>query len=145
MKKALLIVFITIAVCLLSGVGVYSYRTRQPPAEWMGQRLGLEGAALAEFTAAHCEYAESCTEMCRRIALVNDEIANEVVSSQELTPKIIELTSRAEALRAECKQNMLRHFYDVAKLLDQEKQVEYLQLVLPLITEQSQMQQVHHH
>jgi hypothetical protein len=145
MKRIVLILGVTVLACLLACASVFYSRTRQPPAEWMGRQLGLEGAALAEFTAAHNEYAESCSEMCRRIASVNDELAEEVVSSEELTPKIVELTSKAESLRAECKQNMLHHFYDVAKLLDQEKQAEYLQLVLPLITEQSHMQQLHHH
>lgn len=145
MKRAILILGAMLLACLLACAAVYYFQTRQPPAEWMGQRLGLEGAALADFTAAHNQYAESCSEMCQRIALVDDELANEILSSHEPTPRIIELMANAESLRAECKQKMLRHFYEVAKLLDQEKQTEYLQLVLPLIAEQSHMQQAHHH
>ena len=120
-------------------------RTRQPPAEWMGHKLGLEGAKLTEFTAAHNEYAVSCAEMCRRIEEANDALETQVMVNQEMTPDVIATLSRAETLRAECKQNMLTHFMKVAKLLDDEKQSEYMQLVMPLITERDQMEKSHEH
>jgi hypothetical protein len=70
-----------------------------------------------------------------------------VLESRELTPAVKATLSRAESLRAECKQNMLTHFMKVAKLLDKEKQSEYMQLVMPLITERDQMEKSHasHH
>lgn len=147
MKRFAAVILITILACLAAGMTVHKLRTRQPPAQWLGQKLGLEGVALAEFTAAHQAYAISCEEMCMRIEEVNDDLEQLVLESRELTPAVKATLSRAESLRAECKQNMLTHFMKVAKLLDKEKQSEYMQLVMPLITERDQMEKSHasHH
>lgn len=145
MKRFVAVIVITVLACLAASLTVHMMRTRQPPAEWLGQKLGLEGVALAEFTAAHHEYAVSCAEMCRRIGEVNDELERLVLKSPELTPEIVTSLSRTESLRAECKQNMLTHFMKVSKLLDEEKQAEYMQLVMPLITERDQMEKSHEH
>jgi hypothetical protein len=69
----------------------------------------------------------------------------QVMVNQGMTPDVIATLSRAETLRAECKQNMLTHFMNVAKLLDEEKQSEYMQLVMPLITERDYMEKSHKH
>jgi len=145
MKRLSLVLIITLLACVVAGVVAYCMRIQQPPAEWLGRKLGLEGARLAEFTAAHNEYAVACAEMCLRIEEVNDELAEYVMNESEMTPAIIAALSRAETLRAECKRNMLTHFMEVAKLLDEEKQSEYMQLVLPLITEGDRMEASHDH
>lgn len=145
MKRFATVLAITLLACLAAGIAAHYARTCQPPAEWMGRKLGLEGAKLAEFTAAHNEYAVSCAEMCRRIEAANDELTQQLVSEFEMTPAVVATLSRTEALRAECKRNMLAHFMKVAKLLDEGKQTEYMQLVLPLITERDSMEQSHEH
>lgn len=145
MKRFVSVLFLTVLACVIAGVSVYHLRTRQDPAEWMGRKLGLEGAKLTEFTAAHNEYAISCAEMCRRIEEANDVLSEQVMNERDMTPGVIATLSHAESLRAECKQNMLTHFMKVAKLLDEEKQSEYMQLVMPLITESDQMEKSHEH
>ncbi|HMP89690.1 MAG TPA: hypothetical protein PJ991_05790 [Kiritimatiellia bacterium] len=145
MKRFAAVVILTLLACVTAGLIAYYMHTRQDPAEWVGRKLGLEGIKLTEFTAAHNEYVVSCAEMCRRIEEVNDVLADQLMVKQEVTPDVIAILSRAESLRAECKQNMLTHFMKVAELLDKEKQSKYMQLVMPLITERDQMEKSHEH
>lgn len=145
MKKPAHVLVITLLACVAAGLATYHVRTQQDPSEWLGRQLGLEGERLAEFTAAHNEYAIACAEMCRRINAANSELAELVINEREVTPGIVEALSRTEALRAECKQNMLAHFMNVAGMLDKEKQGAYMKLVLPLIAERDYMEKSHEH
>ncbi len=144
MKRGVGILLLAAAVCLLAYAGMYHYRTQENPDEWLGRQLGLDGPELAAFTEAHNQYAGRCAEMCERIEKVNRELVHHVASSREMTPKIIAAIEKSESLRAECRQNMLRHFYQVAGMLSPDQAEEYLRLVLPLVTENERMEAAHH-
>lgn len=144
MKRGVFILLAALVAAVIAAVVMYGYQVRHQPDAWLGRQLGLEGSALQEFTEAHNRYAIRCGEMCERVAAVNARLAHQVATSRAMTPDIRAAIAEAEALRAECKEQMLTHFYTVARLLDQRQANEYLRLVLPLITENDRMEPAHH-
>lgn len=145
MKRTLFVISAALLVCVLASVGVYQWQTRTPPDEWLGRRLGLTGEGLERFSEAHNRYASTCAQMCIKIQNSDAALAALVTGSREFTPEIAAAMARSDALRNECRQNMLRHFYEVAALLSESKKEKYLDLVLPLIIEPELMSQEHRH
>lgn len=143
MKRAIAVLAAAAAACLLAYWGTYTLRMRQPPEEWMGRRLGLEGDALAALTAAHNRYFSHCAEMCRRIDAAETRLVAAVHGNRKVTDDVAAALADADALRTECRRNMLAHFYEVAALLDDERQTEYLELVLPLVVDPGNMRRSH--
>lgn len=145
MKRILIILGTALLVCLLACIGVYQYQMRTPPDEWLGKRLGLSGEALVRFTEAHHRYAATCVEMCVKIRNSDAQLAALVLGNHEFNPEIAAAMTRSDALRNECRQNMLRHFYEVAAMLDDAKREKYMNLVMPLIIEPELMSREHQH
>lgn len=145
MKRAVLILALALAACIGACVVVYFYQMRTPSDEWMGRRLGLSGEALAEFTEAHNRYTATCAEMCLRIQKADARLAALVLKNTEFTPEIAEAMAAADAIRNECRQNMLQHFYEVSGMLDARKREIYMDLVLPLIVQPELMSQEYSH
>lgn len=145
MKRILIIIAAAILVCAFACIGVYQWQLRTPPEEWLGRRLGLSGESLEQFTEAHNRYAATCAEMCVKISNADAELAALAMSSREFSPEIAAAMARSDALRNECRQNMLRHFYEVADLLSEPKKEKYLNMVMPLIIEPELMSREHHH
>lgn len=145
MKRILVVFGIAVIACILGCVGVYLYQMQTPPDEWIGRRLGLSGEALSAFTEAHNRYNATCSEMCVKIRDSDAHLATFVLNSREFTPEIAEAMAHSDGLRIECRQNMLKHFYEVAAILDEPKREKYLNLVLPLIVEPELMSQEHSH
>ncbi len=144
-RRGAWILLATLIVAVIAAVGMYRYHMRHQPDEWLGRHLGLEGAALQQFTEAHHRYAIQCGAMCERVAKVNARLTRLVAANRTMTPDIRAAIAEAETLRAECKQQMLSHFYEVARLLDPRQANEYLRLVLPLITGSDRMETASHH
>lgn len=145
MKRILIIIAAAILVCVLACIGVYQWQLRTPPDEWLGRRLGLSDVNLEQFIEAHNRYAATCAEMCVKISKSDAELAAFITGSREFTPQIAAAMARSDALRNECRQNMLRHFYAVAAMLEAPKREKYLNLVMPLIIEPELMSKDHQH
>lgn len=145
MKRILVVLGIAVIACILGCVGVYLYQMRTPPDEWIGRRLGLSGEALSTFTEAHNRYNATCNEMCVKIRNSDAHLATIVLNNRELNPEIGKAMALSDGLRIECRHNMLKHFYEVAAMLDEPKREEYLNLVLPLIIEPELMSKEHSH
>lgn len=145
MKRLLLLIAAALAACAVACVAVYHFNVRTPPQEWVGKKLGLQGAALEDFARAHSQYASTCAEMCVRIQASDKELAALISSSRKVTPEIEAAIARSDAIRNECRRNMLAHFYKVAAMLEPDQAKEYLGMVLPLIVEPELMSQEHPH
>lgn len=141
----MLILVAALMACILACVAVYMVNMRTPPEEWIGKRLGLQGEALAAFTQAHNRYAATCAEMCVRIRASDEQLSQLIVANRKVTPEIEAAIAASDALRNECRRNMLAHFYEVASMLEPAQEKEYLRLVLPLIVEPELMARGHHH
>ncbi len=145
MKRILVVLGIAVSACILGSVGVYFYQMQTPPDEWIGRRLGLSGQELSVFTEAHSRYTASCNEMCVKIRNSDARLANLVLNGREFTPEIAKAMTNSDGLRIQCRQNMLKHFYEVTAMLDAPKREKYLNLVLPLIIEPELMSKEHSH
>ncbi len=145
MKRIVFILVAALAVGVGACVVVYFWNVGRPPEEWMGKRLGLRGSKLEAFTLAHNRYASTCAEMCRKIQASDERLASLILGSRQVTPEIEEALAASDALRNECRRNMLAHFYEVAGMLEPSRQKQYLQLVLPLIVEPGLMSRQYHH
>lgn len=143
MKRAALVLVAALLAGALGYFGAFSLQTRQPPDEWMGRRLGLDGEALAAFTAAHNRYFSFCADMCRRIDAAEGRLVAAVRGHRAVTAEVATALEEADALRTECRKAMLAHFYEVAQLLNARQQAEYLDLVLPLVVDPGNMRQAH--
>lgn len=145
MKRLLLILVAAVALCAIACVVVYTVNTRMPPEEWVGKRLGLHGDALEAFTQAHNRYAATCAEMCVRIRASDERLTALILSNRQVTPEVEAAVAESDALRNECRRNMLAHFYQVATMLPPAQEEEYLRMVLPLIVDPELMSREHHH
>lgn len=145
MKRILMVLGVALIACALAWSLVYHFRMQLPADEWVGTRLGLSGAALERFTEAHNRYNARCAEMCIRIRESDSKLAELVLGNDEFTPEIAEAMARSDALRHECRQNMLKHFYGITKLLDATQRDSYLDLVMPLIVQPELMSSEHWH
>lgn len=145
MKKVFIVLSAAALVCVLACIGIFQFKMQTPPDEWLGQELGLSGEKLEQFTAAHNRYATTCGQMCVRIRNSDAELAALVLGSRKFTPEIAAAMARSDALRNECRQNMLRHFYEVVAMLEEPMREKYLNLVMPLIIEPELMSQEHRH
>ncbi len=145
MKRLLLILVVALIACASTCLVVYQMKMRTSSEKWIGMQLGLEGDLLNEFTEAHNRYAASCEEICIRIRKSDERLSSLILSSRTMTPEIIAAIDESDALRNECRQNMLNHFYKMAALLEYPKDQEYLRLVLPLIISPELMSHSHNH
>jgi len=145
MNRLLLILGAALLASLLACIGVYQLQMRTPPDEWLGRQLGLSGEKLAAFTAAHNRYAVACAEMCVKIRESDERLAGLLMSETAVTPEVSQVMARSDALRNECRLNMLAHFYEVAAMLEPVQRRKYLELVAPLIVEPDRMSHAHRH
>lgn len=143
--RVLTVLLAAVLACAAACLAAYHYNARIPPEVWMGRHLGLRGDALEEFTAAHNRYAATCAAMCVRIRESDERLGKLVLSGTSLTPAIMEAMAASDALRLECRQNMLAHFYEVSGMLDEKQRRDYLETVLPLIVEPELMSREHQH
>jgi hypothetical protein len=144
MKRPAWVLLVVLLVGLGTALAVHHFRVRQAPDAWLGRYLGLEGQALAEFSAAHARYAEVCAENCRRIAQASRALQQAMHAAREVTPEIERALVAADAVHTECRLGMLKHFYAVSELLDPTRREEYLRLVLPLVVTPAMPAHVNH-
>ncbi len=143
MKRVLFILLIALGASALACVVAYKCNMQVRPEEWVAHRLSLRGKAREDFTAVHNRYAATCEEMCARIRESDEQLSRLILSSSQMTPEIEAAMARSDALRNECRRNMLAHFYEVASLLEPGKREAYLQMVMPLIVEPGLMSGEH--
>lgn len=144
MKRVVFLLAAAALACAVACLAAYHFKMRTPPEVWLGKQLGLEGRPLEEFTAAHNRYASTCALTCARIRASDAHLSGLIRSARGVTPEIEAAMAASDALRHECRKNMLRHFYDVADMLDPEKRAAYIELVMPLVVQPGLMSEEHH-
>jgi hypothetical protein len=133
MKRLFACAAVALLVFLSTGWTVYRMKSRQNPAEWLGKRFELSGHALEAFLAAHERYTSACGETCRRIVEADAALALAMLKAERITPEIEDAIQASAQLDAQCRVNMLRHFYEAASNIPDERREEYLRLVMPLV------------
>ena len=133
MKRLLIFLAAALALCGAACLVVMHFQSRQPPAEWLGRRFDLEGETLSKFVRIHEEYSSQCSDTCLRIMAADQALASSVRQANQVTPEIKAAIEAAAQVDAECRANMLRHFYEASALLPENRRDEYLRLVMPLV------------
>jgi hypothetical protein len=133
MNRAVGLVLGAVAAAVVTAAVVHRLRVAESPDAWLGRQLGLEGEALAAFTAAHARYEPVCAENCRRLGEATRALADAVAASREVTPEIARAIAATDAVHSACRTGMLKHFYEVAAMLEEPRRSAYLRQVLPMV------------
>ncbi len=124
MRKALFIIFGGLAagcfiLCLVYFIGTRQVRELshqpEPGLTWLKHEFKLNEGEFARISQLHVAYLPACTERCRVIQKVTDEIREQVAVQTEVTPDIERLFRERSRLVGECQLAMLRHFYAVSQ------------------------------
>ena len=102
-----------------------------PELEWLRSELKLSDDQFASVSALHAEYRPKCSEMCRRIAQAHDEIETIASSIGEVSPEFRAALKRHADIHVESQEQMLKHLYETAAILNNEQSASYLKTMLP--------------
>ncbi len=144
MKKGL----IFLGIILMAGVASFSLmrcnkmaerqallRDCLPELAWVRTDLKLSDGQLDKVTALHTAYLPKCMEMCRRIAAARDKVQTVAKGSREVSSELETAIREHSATRSECQQELLRHLYETASVLDKDQASRYLETMLPYALE----------
>lgn len=102
-----------------------------PELEWLRSELGLTDEQFSKVRALHVAYRPRCSDMCRRIAEAHEEIETIAKSTREVTPQFRDALKRHADIHVECQEQMLKHLYETAALLNTDQEAKYLETMLP--------------
>lgn len=100
--------------------------SERPELAWLKDEFKLSDAEFQRVSELHRAYLPQCAEMCRRVALENENLQTLLRTNATLTPEIEEALVKIARLRAECQTRMLRHFYEVSHTMPAEESRRYL-------------------
>ncbi len=140
MKKGILI----LAIALLAGVMAFCLmRSRtithsrenlldsMPELAWVRTDLKLTDEQYAKVSELHVTYRPKCMEMCRRISAAHEKMDGLAGKGRELTPALEAAIREHAVIHAECQQEMLKHLYETARVLDEKQAAHYLETMIP--------------
>lgn len=135
MKRAIAILLLGFAVATLAYAVVYHGTTAQereamqsgaPELYWLKQEFHLDDAQFQRISRMHEGYLPQCGETCQKIAGKTAELKDLFSRTGAVTPEVEKKLEEIAKLRAECQANMLRHFYEVSKVMPPEEGRRYL-------------------
>jgi hypothetical protein len=135
MRKALFIIFGGLAagcfiLCLVYFIGTRQVRELshqpEPGLIWLKHEYKLNEGEFARISQLHAAYLPDCTERCRAIQKVTDEIREKLAARTEVTPEIENLFRERSRQVAECQLAMLRHFQAVSREMTPAQGERYL-------------------
>ncbi len=106
-----------------------------PELAWVRTELKLTDGQLEKVTALHTAYLPKCTEMCRRIAAAGEKVSVAAKGSREMSPELGAAIREHSETRSQCQQEMIRHIYETAAILDKDQASRYLEAMLPFALE----------
>lgn len=124
MRKALFIIFGGLAagcfiLCLVYFIGTRQVRELshqpEPGLIWLKHEYKLNEGEFARISQLHAAYLPACTERCRAIQKVTDEIREKLAARAEVTSEIENLFLERSRQVGECQLAMLRHFQAVSR------------------------------
>ncbi|HEY5753215.1 MAG TPA: periplasmic heavy metal sensor [Chthoniobacterales bacterium] len=132
MKHGLLVLLAALAAGVLTALGVsWSRQFAAAPENWLRNEFDLTAEQAQHVEAVDPGYAKATSDLCERIRKSDERVATALKSSKSLTPEIHAAMAESNALRAECAQRMMTHFYLVAEKLPADQRDRYLAMVLP--------------
>lgn len=101
----------------------------QPELAWLRQEFRLSDEQYAKVVALHAAYKPVCKEMCRRIDEQNARLKRLLAASETVTPEIEAALADVARVRAECHATMLRHLYEISRVMPPDQRKRYLEWV----------------
>jgi hypothetical protein len=153
MKHPALILVAGLALAALAYCGVYYTGTANcchktqggaPELTWLKQEFQLGDTEFKRICEMHDAYLSGCAERCHRIDLKNQEVAQLLAATNNITPDIEKALAEAALLRADCQKKMLQHFYDVSRTMPPEQGKRYLAWVQKQTIPSDSHSQMHH-
>lgn len=138
MKRTWLILsgglFVTVAAYAIAFVAATGQqrsveRSATPELAWLRQEFRLSDEQYAKVVALHAAYQPTCKEMCRRIDAQNARLQRLLAATNTVTPEIEAALADTARVRAECQATMLRHVYEVSRVMSPEQGRRYLDWV----------------
>lgn len=106
-----------------------------PELAWVRTDLKLTDGQLEKVTALHTAYLPKCMEMCSRIAAAREKVSAAANGSHEMSPDLGAAIREHSETRSQCQQEMIRHLYETAAVLDKDQASRYLETMLPFALE----------
>ena len=100
-----------------------------PGLAWLKIEYHLSDTEFQRVSALHYGYISDCAERCREIDAKNAELQKLIAVSANVTPEIQRALDDAAKLRAACQGEMLKHFFEVSRIMPPEQGERYLDWV----------------
>lgn len=140
-----LVVILALAVLLGSGAYFVFYGIarctfcRVPdandPSSWMRQEFHLNDAQYSQVKKIDAEYYPHCSDMCAQIVQSHRALKNLILTHGTMTPEIEVALQKDGAVRQKCREDMLRHFYEVSQAMPPAEGKRYLQIMQVQVVE----------
>ena len=144
MKRALLVLLITLAVSLAGYFVCYELATRHSKMllahpdcgmTWLRGEYHLSEAQFAKIAQMHEDYRPTCARMCRRIAEANHKVNALIAANNEVTPETEAALQQWALLQNECRVAMLQHVYAVSAEMNPEDGRRYVKMATARLVE----------
>ncbi|HEY0258130.1 MAG TPA: hypothetical protein VGC39_11850 [Candidatus Methylacidiphilales bacterium] len=140
-----LIVIIALAVLLGMGAYFLTYGIargtfcRVPDAQdscgWMQEEFHLTDAQYGQVKQLEAAYSPHCAKMCEQIDQSHQALKNLILTQGTVTPEIEAALKKDGEVQRECREAMLRHFYEVSQAMPSAEGRRYLQIMQAQVVE----------
>jgi hypothetical protein len=102
-----------------------------PELEWLRDELKLDPDQYEKVRARHEAYLPTCAALCRRIDEARKSTETYALAHHTLTPEYRRILNEHAQAHVDCQQEMLKHLYETAALLNKDQSRRYLEMMLP--------------
>jgi hypothetical protein len=138
---------VIMAMAFVFGVGAYlcvygvakSTWCRVPdshdPSGWMRQEFHLNDAQYAQVKKLETAYYPHCADMCDQIEQSHLALKKLILTNASMTPEVQAALEKDSAVQHQCREDMLRHFYEVSQSMPPAEGKRYLQIMQAQVVE----------
>jgi len=149
-----LVVILALAVLLGAGAYALSYGIarctfcRAPgaddPSSWLHQEFHLNEAQYAQVKKLETDYYPHCADMCSRIEQSHLALKKLILANGSMTPEVEAALTKDNAVQQQCREDMLRHFYEVSQAMPPAEGRRYLQIMQAQVVDTSNAKVLQH-
>lgn len=127
-----------LALAVLAAAGVYAVHFRQQtadlrqtdPQQWLRRQYALSDAQFAEVQRLESSYRPVCNRHCSDYMAAHDRLQALVASNSSWAPAMAQAMADVYRAEMECRRDMLRHAYDVSRVMAPEQGRRYLGMIM---------------
>jgi len=102
---------------------------------WVRWEFHLNDTQYAQVKKLDTEYYPHCVEMCDQIRQSHLALKNLILTSPTMTAEIEAALKTDSAIQQECREDMLRHFYEVSQAMPPAEGKRYLEIMQSQVVE----------